>query len=244
MGKKRPPEPQPPAMTRASLWYERHPPLQELVKKIPLLGGPLDRIFGGLGREWQEARAEHFFRTLDRRMHRVEAVLDPKQLEPSEPLFDLVSSVLTNVIQTRSETKRERFAEIIAKQVTEKAEWEEAEDANRLLADLTDNHVSILSAIERGEANEELTPDDDDGSFEVVECATLGKLQEVFSVVPLHRMSLLCAELVARGLLRDEGMGHWDTGAMEAFTLTESARWFLGWINAPEYVDAKEGQEP
>jgi hypothetical protein len=41
---------------------------------------------------------------------------------------------------------------------------------------------------------------------------------------------LVCAELVALGLLHDEGVGRLSTPAMEYFVATDISRWFMKWI--------------
>ena len=43
---------------------------------------------------------------------------------------------------------------------------------------------------------------------------------------------MVCAELVSRGLLYDEGIGRWDVKSMEYFTATKLAEWWLKWIIA------------
>ena len=38
------------------------------------------------------------------------------------------------------------------------------------------------------------------------------------------------ADLVSKGLLHDEGVGRYDTRAMQYFIATDTARWLAGWI--------------
>jgi hypothetical protein len=56
------------------------------------------------------------------------------------------------------------------------------------------------------------------------------KLHEVFPKIPQHGLFLLCAELVSRGLLKDEGIGRLDVRSMEYFVITDLAEWFISWI--------------
>lgn len=42
---------------------------------------------------------------------------------------------------------------------------------------------------------------------------------------------MACAELTAKGLLHDEGIGRWDTGSMMYFVPTDLAEWLSGWIS-------------
>jgi hypothetical protein len=50
---------------------------------------------------------------------------------------------------------------------------------------------------------------------------------------------MICSELMARGLLRDVGVGGWGGGTfMGYFEATESAKWLLDWISEPKPKDA------
>jgi hypothetical protein len=42
-------------------------------------------------------------------------------------------------------------------------------------------------------------------------------------------LRLACSELVARGLLHDEGVGRWDSTAMTYFIATDLAAWLANW---------------
>jgi hypothetical protein len=43
-------------------------------------------------------------------------------------------------------------------------------------------------------------------------------------------LRFVCAELIARGLLHDQGIGGWGGAALEYATPTEFCDWFVNWI--------------
>jgi hypothetical protein len=45
---------------------------------------------------------------------------------------------------------------------------------------------------------------------------------------------MICSELVARGLMRDIGIGRYGSKAMELLTSTDLAKWLIDWISEPE----------
>jgi len=46
---------------------------------------------------------------------------------------------------------------------------------------------------------------------------------------------MICSELMARGLLRDIGVGGWGGGTfMGYFAATDMAKWLMDWISEPE----------
>jgi len=128
-------------ITKASAAYTDKFLLRATVQLIPHVGSALDTLLSGLGAKYQFDRLEHFIRELNARLKRIEIL---NTIQPTEPLYDLMMQVFSEVIKTRSEEKRKRFANLIANQVVSNGMWDEAETATRLLADLTDLHIRLI----------------------------------------------------------------------------------------------------
>nr|MDA3797992.1 hypothetical protein [Kiritimatiellia bacterium] len=156
-------------------------------------------------------------------------------LEPSEELFDFLIQSFESVIKTRSGLKRQRFAEIFAKQIVKQSDWEEAETATRFLQELNDLHILILQ-----EAITTLPCSDPFNGLRVIALNEnpLGNESEnppkeiTKSLSSYSKLALRmgCAELMSKGLLYDEGIGRLSVKALEYLAPTELADWFINWI--------------
>jgi hypothetical protein len=224
-----------PALRKLSADYNANWPLRSLVQAIPFVGGSLDVLLSGAGANYHYQRIEDFLRKLQGRLSRLDQMLAIDDLQPSEPLYDYVMRVFDAVRRTRSSEKRQRFANLVTHQISKQLAWDEAEAAASLLDSLSELQVEILVYAQR------LSP-----------CAAIGgtdrvftlaekpfgpaadappKLQSSFSTVPTPALRAACSELIARGLLYDEGLGRTDVGAQEYFAFTDFAEWFIGWIS-------------
>ena len=117
--------------------------------------------------------------------------------------------------------------------------WKDAETATRLMSQLVEDHVRVLVACANAPIGEE--------TFDGLRVIRLGlpaepvglssmppQLEAVIPQLPEHTLRLLCSELVGTGLLHDEGIGRWGSGALEIFSTTETTDWFLGWVTYQE----------
>jgi len=128
-------------ITKASAIYSEKFLLRAKMQLIPCIGGALDTLLAGLGAKYQLDRLENFIGELDVRLNRMEGLA---AIKPGEPLWDFIMQVFDQVIRTRSEEKRKRFANLVANQVVRDSNWDEAETAGRLLAVLSDLHIQVL----------------------------------------------------------------------------------------------------
>jgi len=220
------------SLAKASERYANQIELRAAIQLIPHVGGAIDTLLCGKGAKIQRERVFHFLEELKKRLQKVEEVIG---LGDEEDLFDLMLDVFDAVIRTKSKEKRRRFAALVTNQVVEKRPWEEADMAVWLLGDLSDVHVEILKQAKQ--APQCGRP------FENLKVLTLtqqangvkggtGPLSLVASL-PQHSEAALrmaCAELVSKGLLLDEGVGHLDTEAMEYFVETNLSEWLLKWL--------------
>ena len=185
-------------------------------------------------------RAEHFLTNLDEQMKALKNPPKLKDIATSEELFDLVHYSLEQVTKTRSGEKRKRFATIVRRQIENAFEWKESESAARLLTVLSDADVEVLAAIASaapcGKPFEGLRVAELEQERPVDDKIPRDTFQPLILTQALPRMSrvairLCCSDLLARGLLKDEGVGRWGGIAMRFFVTTEGAYWFLDWIN-------------
>lgn len=202
--------------------------LRAAVQAVPYVGGPLDTLLVGGIAVYQLRRVEDFVSELQDRMSRVEAVAADVH---SEGFADFVVATLDRVIRARTHAKRSRFAAIFSRQVASGADWEDAETAVRLLAELEDIHIDILKEAlpaDRGAELEprvaDLLPTDQAGVITVTHLA--GDLPQYQPVI----LRMACAELAARGLLVDYGVNRLNDRAMSSFVATDLARWFKSWL--------------
>lgn len=207
--------------------------LRASVQAIPYIGSSLDTLLAGRAAQIHLERVEKFASDL---AHRLAAVESTAANLNDEAFADLMLSTFEEVARTRSDQKRFRFAEIITNQVAKPTPWEEPENAVRLLSDLEDIHIEIIEAALRAPTAE--------GAFSGLRVISLdtepidsGKYNAPVSLLasfPRYGAAALrmaCAELTAKGLLHDEGIGRWDMGAMKYFVPTDLAGWLSGWIS-------------
>jgi len=225
-------------ITKASASYSDMFLLRTAIQLSNPLGGALDKLLSLLGEPYQQKRLQHFIIELDTRLKRIEESIN---IEPSEPLHDLMMQVFNDVIKTRSEEKRKYFANLITNQVVNDHVWDDAETACRLLADLTDMHIKILQeALKAPECN---------GGFEGLHIVMFTNyrheipkdmtipptnIKPKFQELHIAVLNMAGSELIARGLLHDEGIGRLNTDNMEMFRATEMAQWLMDWIAEPK----------
>jgi hypothetical protein len=222
------------AVDRAVERYASADTLRVAAQLVPVVGGAIDTILSGRGSRLQFARLERFIGQLHDRLLHVEA---GSINVDSDDFVDFMITCLEKASRARTPEKSQRFAEIVVTQVSEVRPWDEADMATRLLADLEDIHMSILSAALaapegmnafggvkvvalKSQAGETLL----DG----LSAPLLNELGNQYSLISLR---LACSELVARGLLHDEGVGRWDTTAMTYFVATDLATWLANWLH-------------
>jgi len=226
-------------ITEASVAYIEKTKLRASIQAIPYVGGSLDTLLSGRGAKYQSERFENFIKDLTERLQRLEGL---NIIEPTEPLFDLMMQVFSEVIKTRSEEKRKYFANLVANQVVNDRVWDDVETVTRLLAELTDLHITLLQAA--------LDAPECDGVFEGLRIITLTDYQSkdakqtpekpptnislLFPGLSNAALKMICSELIAKGLLHDEGIGRWGTVNMQYFFATPMAQWFMDWIAEPK----------
>ena len=242
-------------VTAASARYNECFVLRAGIQGIPVLGGPLDTMLSGLGTNWEYQRLDSFIRLLSQRLEEVERLFGDLKVEPSEELYDFVVRVFEHVRRDRSDSKRRHFANLLSGQVVKPIPWDEALIAADLAAQLTDLHVRVLEVAEdapqctwrpveglrlvgfRRFKGAEAT-----GRKEQEDINEPVLLQEAIREVPISLLRFLCADLVSKGLLYDDGVARLDFAAQELFSVTEFGKSFVAWIAEPEERSASHAQ--
>lgn len=229
------PDNHPTSFGQASRAYCDQFPFRVAIQLLPGVGSAIDTLLAGQGLEWQYKRLEYFIAQLKTRLDFLEGRGQLREITPNEPFYDFTRHTFEKIIGTASRDKIRLFANIFQRQMQSTDGWQDAEVAVRLLDELTETHIRILQITEKAPIC--------GGSFEGIRAVHLrrddpgndfsGGPLDLESAIPgVKRIALMmfCSELVARGLLHDEGNGRIEVKAMEFFTSTELTRWFIGWI--------------
>lgn len=212
--------------------YSEENALRMAIQALPHVGNAIESLFSGRATQIQRNRVEHFVDELNGRMKVIDKV---KANIEDDAFMDLMLSTLEEVSRTRSANKRSRFANIIVKQVVESHAWEDADMAVRLISEMEDLHIAVLDVVLSAPLSENafkglrvitlVRPDAQDSAN--ISPTVLSDALPRFSSIALR---MACAELTAKGLLRDEGTGRWGTGAMQYFSPTDLAFWLQEWL--------------
>ncbi|NQV69270.1 MAG: hypothetical protein HQ498_04510 [Pseudohongiella sp.] len=211
----------------ASIRYLERTKLRASVQAIPYVGGSLDTLLSGSGTKIQSQRLEHFLKELSDRLQKLECA--PSIDETL--LFDFAIEAMEKSVRTKESKKRELFASIMANQIADPSLTEFSEMALRIVSELDTIHFKILAVAQSapvcGEPFDGLRlvtvipynlDSDGDG---VTPEALINKLKEY----PEEAIRYAVAELISKGLLRDEGIGRFDATSMEYLVSTSTYDW-------------------
>ncbi|WP_139248747.1 hypothetical protein [Marinobacter antarcticus] len=216
-----------PLIIRGSLLYGDSTSTRSLVLALPYVGSTIDLILSKRGQEFVQKRTEIFLEEIGRRLEKLESCTIEK--EDEEGFFDLFQATYENVVRTRSEERIKRFARLVGNCLVGDRQWDETEAAVRLISDLTDTHIQILTIITNLRVS-------DRESFEGLRVISVTENKIIDDVPPLidslHHLSeaalkMYCSELISKGLLHDEGVGRWSTGSLDLLVPTSLADWLL-----------------
>lgn len=224
-----------PLLTRGSLLYGDSTSTRSLVLALPYVGSAIDLILSKRGQEFVQKRTEIFLEEIGRRLEKLESCTIERDDE--EGFFDLFQAAYENVVRTRSEERIKRFARLVGNCLGGDRQWDETEAAVRLISDLTDTHIKILTIITTLRVSER-------DSFEGLRVIPVTENKIIDDVPPLidslpylseAALKMYCSELISKGLLHDEGVGRWSTGSLDLLVPTPLADWLLDKIG--EYDD-------
>ena len=219
------------SIDKASELYSDKIAVRTLVQAIPYVGGSIDMLFSGRGAKIQFERLEHLILELQKEFDNLRSI--PNYDE--ESFLDLVIQAMDSTIKTRSSEKRTLFAKILTKHIVSSKSIEESEIALRISSELDLVHIQVLVKVLELPANEK--PFEGRRMFGVSEKyvtkGPLGYLPLLQEMLPHHSEIILrsaCSELLARGLLFDEGNEIIDMKSLEYFKPTQVADWLKEWL--------------
>ncbi len=211
--------------------------LRSLVQLIPYVGGSLDTLMGASGQKRRYNRVIDFLLELDCQIKKIQNQLLEKNKEKiavivnSEEFYDSFLYAVEQSIKTRHKYKKTILAKILANQISQTIEWDDSEMLMRLIAALTINHIQIIKVIMESSVCEEPfkgfnviivdrkgIPDDWKNIDKII------KLVDIFKDIESDLLKFYCSELVAMGLLKDEGAGRWGTPFMTFFRPTGACK--------------------
>lgn len=221
-------------VAKASEGYAANTILRASVQGIPYVGGPLDTLLAGRGAKIQSERLCHFLSELSHRLERVEAVPEIDE----QALFDLSINAMEKSVRTRLAEKRTLYANVIARHVAQSCPVDESEMVLRIIAELEPVHIEILREAIRAPICDEPFKDLRVITLKEYSLTNSGGqgpviLSERLSDCPVEVIRYAASELVARGLLVDEGVGRMDIRAMEYLVPTDTAYWLSEWLSEP-----------
>ena len=215
------------AISRASEWYAGSATFRASVQLIPYIGGPLDTLLEGRGSEIRMRRLEAFVSEVSRRLEQAKAVQCCDEAE----LFDLMFDALNKASQARLDDKRIMYANIVTRHIVEGLKIDETEMALRIVESLDLVHFEILREVLSAPVCGEPFM-----GLRVAWLSSVDSLPVSSGQPPIvlrerlpnwqpEALHFAASELVARGLLHDEGVGRWDAGGMEYVVATDTALW-------------------
>ena len=216
------------SLVEASKAYADNIPLRAGIQFIPCIGGSLDTLLSGIGVKVKNERLEQFVAELSGRLQEIEsAPTFNKQI-----LCDLVMDAMEKSVRTRTNIKRTLYANVVARYVMHGREVDQSEMALRIIYELDLIHFEILrealqapvcdepfSGLRIVSMNEHVSNSDSGGEKKPV------VLIKQLPTWPPEMLQFAASELVAKGLLHDEGVGRWDLNSMEFLVATDTAHW-------------------
>jgi hypothetical protein len=219
------------SLTRASQNYADNVWIRAAMQAVPHVGGSLDTLFAARGVFIQQKRIESLIKELHAKFQSLESV--PPYNE--EEFLDLTIRAIEASVKTRADDKRSLYANILAKHIANSANIEESEAALRITAELSLVHLRILRfSLVVGISKKPL---EDLRAFSVI-CRgrreesdfEIPSLEKAFPEYSIGLLQSACSELLAKGLIYDEGIGRMDIKSMEIFIATETAAWLDTWL--------------
>ncbi|HHF3271754.1 hypothetical protein NB499_15025 [Vibrio alginolyticus] len=193
--------------TKISKLYSGSQITRALISEIPLIGTYIDNVLTDKAQSFAQRRIELYISELSAQVKELKI---QSISQDDEVIFDLFQSVLDKVTKTKSSDKIKRFASLSTSCLNGECSWDETEAAINLVNELSDIQVKILKIAHQSDG------------YILVE-----KLPLVLSSLTKSSSMLFCADLVSKGLLKDQGVSHLDAGAIEMLSSTELNDWFL-----------------
>ncbi len=214
---------------KISLLYNNSDLTRALVMLLPA-GGIVDMFACKSAHQFTQEKVNVLINELAGRLDNIEHVL--MSHEDESMFFHLVYKACQNVVTTRSQEKISRFACVLSNSIEFRTDWDETETLLNLVESLTDTHIQILSSICKLDPNMH-KEFENMRVVKLVNLSTPGEiphLQECIQGSNEETLKIYCSDLIAKGLLSDEGIGRWDGKPLQLVRVNDSSAWFLNQI--------------
>lgn len=211
--------------------------VRSLVQAIPYIGSVLDIALTNTATKIKEDRAFQYLSYLAEKIKTNEEQFKKLSQNFPEEMLDAILYSTEASAKTRSDRKKQHFADILSKQVQNQKSWEDVDAALQLVNALSDLHFKVLLIITEAPqiqtitellrvASLSSTPPE---GFIKVECPSLAAS---FPDQPIPVLKKVVADLQAQGLIQDAGAPVGNARPHFYFSPTETADWFLGWVQS------------
>ncbi|NOH85968.1 hypothetical protein F0249_19505 [Vibrio sp. 03-59-1] len=220
---------------KVSTLYGNSAVTRGLMMMLPI-GGIIDAFVTMPSTKYAQERINTLIGELQSQLAKLESVVLSSDSE--EQFMLLTSKACQMALTSRTETKIKWLATVLSNSVKHTEAWDETEAMLDFVASLTESHIVILKTIS------DLEPSFLE-AFKGMRVAALeekvktGFNQEVYPIELLQELipsineialKVYCADLIAKGLLADEGVGRWSGKPLTIIRATESTSWFLKWL--------------
>ena len=122
-------------------------------------------------------------------------------------------------------------------QVVNQRDWDEAETASRLIADISEIHIRILDVAIKAPVYRDVS--NLPGVITVEDRSAVPRffkdkviyLQDILPGLTDMYISMICVELLSKNLLSNEGIKYTDTIGQGLYSATDLAKWLMDWIS-------------
>ena len=216
--------------TKVSSLYNNSDLTRALVMLLPA-GGIIDLFACKPAQQFAQDKINLLIEELLLRLDKIEKVT--LSSDDENMFFHLVFKVCQNVITARTNEKITHLASVLSHSIEQIKDWDEAESVVNLVNALTDTHIHILRTITN-------MPPCSAPNFEGLRVVKLVEgnyidaiynLKDAVPSVSEHALKMYCSDLVAKGLLLDEGIGRYNGKTLEIIRATNTSDWFLKWLS-------------
>lgn len=221
--------------------YSDNPTTQISFSLIPFVGNATDTILLNIAARQERSR---MLQTLEAMNSRIDDMAELSIDMYSEEFTDYVLDILNKARRARVKEKTNRFAQAFANQCARAGSWDEAFMVNRLIDELDEIHAAILNEVVTAEP-QQVGPSEDLVKIVAIDTHDTEGVHDLIALLPEYSrdaITLGCSDVVARGLLRDEGSNRAGRYNMEWFTPSSLTLWFIDKITK-ETDHGKTGSE-
>lgn len=223
-------------LRRIAEFYRDRPTAQIAASFLPYAGG-IRAGFQAIVPSVVETRLQEFIEASDASFGALEARVSGLELAATEESADWLLSGLQTAARARTRGARRRVGWVTAGQLANPLPWDRAHTLLEIAGTLSDVEFEIARlGVER--TTSPAGPFSDPvlvlGDISRIAFPKALHLPSMFEAAGIGELRLICARLVALGLLADSGVGRVGTPSMDQFATTQASRWLVEMIERAE----------